>query len=70
MLETVHTPIGLPIGAETPEEIGISIMAEIIQEKNKNRRRGGFTREILKGILDASETETKKVLATIAARKL
>ncbi len=69
VLETVHTPIGLPIGAETPEEIGISIMAEIIQEKNKNRRRGGFTREILKAVLDTSEAETKKVLATIAARK-
>ncbi len=29
-LRNVHTPIGLPIGAETPEEIAISIMAEII----------------------------------------
>src|SRR3546814_514525 len=29
-LEAVSTPIGLDIGAETPEEIAISIMAEII----------------------------------------
>ena len=27
----VHTPIGLDIGAETPEEIAIAIMAEVIQ---------------------------------------
>ncbi len=29
-IKAVHTPIGLSIGAETPEEIAISIMAEII----------------------------------------
>jgi xanthine dehydrogenase accessory factor len=35
-LERVHTPIGLDIGAETPEEIAVSIIAEIIMV-----RRGG-----------------------------
>jgi xanthine dehydrogenase accessory factor len=30
-LKTVHSPIGLNIGAETPEEIAISIVAELIQ---------------------------------------
>ncbi len=35
-LESVHTPIGLDIGAETPAEIAVSIIAEIIQ-----LRRGG-----------------------------
>ena len=30
ILEQVHTPIGLDIGAETPEEIAVSIMAELI----------------------------------------
>jgi xanthine dehydrogenase accessory factor len=32
----VHAPIGLELGAETPEEIAVSIMAQIIME-----RRGG-----------------------------
>jgi xanthine dehydrogenase accessory factor len=35
-VERVHTPIGLDIGAETPEEIAVSVMAEIIMA-----RRGG-----------------------------
>lgn len=35
VLNNIHAPIGLPIGASTPGEIAISILAEIIQEKNK-----------------------------------
>jgi xanthine dehydrogenase accessory factor len=36
-LKTVHTPIGLPIHSKTPEEIAVSIAAEIISIANKNR---------------------------------
>jgi xanthine dehydrogenase accessory factor len=34
-LAKIRTPIGLPINSHTPEEIAISIAAEIIQVKNK-----------------------------------
>jgi xanthine dehydrogenase accessory factor len=48
--DKLHAPVGLPIGAKTPAEIAISIMAEIIQEKNRD----GLTS------LSAELKETKK----------
>jgi len=35
LLEKVHSPIGLPIGAETPEEIAISILSEMIKLRSE-----------------------------------
>lgn len=37
ILERVHAPIGVPIRSQTPEEIAISIAAEIIDVQNRNR---------------------------------
>jgi len=35
LFSRIHTPIGIEIGAKSPEEIALSIMAEIIAVKNK-----------------------------------
>jgi xanthine dehydrogenase accessory factor len=40
--ERVHSPAGLDIGSETPEEIALAIVAEI--QTVMNRRHGGFLR--------------------------
>ena len=39
-LAPIHTPIGLDLGGETPEEIGLAVVAEILAVKNG--RTGGF----------------------------
>ena len=79
ILDAVHTPIGLKIGAETPEEIAVSVMAEIIQVKSERKKRnggnaGGYSPEILSAMFGESPDredagETQKVLATIISRK-
>lgn len=48
ILAKVHSPVGLDIGAETPTEIAVSIMAEIIHVK----RKGSASPISLKHILD------------------
>jgi xanthine dehydrogenase accessory factor len=40
-LARVHTPIGLPIGGKTPDEVAISIMAEIIAARSARKKAGG-----------------------------
>ncbi|MCU0603016.1 MAG: XdhC family protein [Desulfobacterales bacterium] len=37
-LQRVHSPIGIDIGAETPEEIALSIVAELVQVRARRRR--------------------------------
>ncbi len=39
-IETVHSPIGIHIGGETPEEIAVSIVAELIQTRAAKATRG------------------------------
>lgn len=68
-LEKVHTPIGLNISAETPVEIAISIMAEIVQEKNRKKQSSGYSKKILETLNAVEESSERKVMATIISRK-
>jgi xanthine dehydrogenase accessory factor len=38
-LNRVHSPIGIDIGAESCEEIAVSIVAELVQARARNRGR-------------------------------
>lgn len=67
VLDSVYTPIGLDIGAETPEEIAVAIMAEIIEVKNKKKRNFGFPKDVMKALL--SDERDRMTMATIISRQ-
>ncbi len=69
VLERVYTPIGLKIGAQIPAEIGVAIMAEIIEVKNQTNRTCGYPHEIVDAVRDRERYPGAKALATIVSRK-
>lgn len=68
-LNRVYTPIGLKIGSETPAEIAVSIMAQIIEVKNKKNGSSTFSKELLDSILGEKYKDIPKALVTIVSRK-
>jgi xanthine dehydrogenase accessory factor len=66
-LDRLHAPIGLDIAAETPDEIAVSILAEIIQEKNRKKHSAGYDREFFKYL--TGEPELRSVLCTIVSKR-
>lgn len=67
IIDSVHTPIGLDIGAETPEEIAVAIMAEIIEVKNRKRNSAGIPSGIMKALLPKERKDF--VMATIVSKE-
>ncbi|HEY5555947.1 XdhC/CoxI family protein [Acetobacterium sp.] len=77
-LNEVIAPIGLPIGAITPEEIAISIIAQIISKKRLNRTslevnkkkqqsQSDFDFEVLENL--ANNNEEKCAIITVVSKK-
>jgi xanthine dehydrogenase accessory factor len=54
-LNTVRSPIGLPIGANTPEEIAVCIVGEMIQVKNAENRGSEWDASLCNAITELSE---------------
>ena len=67
VVASVHMPVGLEIGSETPEEIAVSVMAEIVREKNRAERNGRWPREILTVLRDPNR-KGPLALATVTER--
>ncbi len=67
----VHMPIGLPIGSRTPEEIAVSILAEVIQTMNRKIPGEGFPENLLSECcrIAQEDGDVRGVLAVITDKK-
>ena len=52
-IDEIHMPIGLAIHAQTPEEIAVSVMAQIIHIKNTSFASAFYTDEMLTALCDS-----------------
>lgn len=68
-ISRLHSPVGLDIGAQTPEEIAVSVLAQIIFERSRTgiSMRTGY--EIFNKALQNMEDGERFVLSTIIERQ-
>ena len=64
---TILSPRSLPIGAITPQEIAISIFAEMIDTDKWAQRSFGYPKELLSALME--QNGQSKVLATIISKR-
>ena len=64
----LHMPIGLPIGSRTPEEIAVSVAAELIAVMNAADAGEGFPPGMAEELAAAEKAGTGCVLAVIAEK--
>lgn len=65
VLADIHAPIGLDIGGETPKEIAISIVAQLIQEKHRENPSSYLDRTLMRAL----RHREKGILVTITAKR-
>ena len=66
--EQIHMPIGLPIGSRTPEEIAVSVTAELIRVMNEADPGEGFPPGMAEELAGRTENEKPAVLAMIVEK--
>jgi xanthine dehydrogenase accessory factor len=72
-LDRVHAPIGLDIGAQSPEEIALAILAQMVQTRHADRPRTmlrqepSVDREVLEWL--AAHGDVPLVIATVVSTK-
>lgn len=68
-LARVHTPIGIRLGGQTPKEIAVSIVAELIQVKNQEAAASYFDRSLLEALSTCRQDGTPAVMVTVTDKR-
>ena len=70
VLDALHAPIGIAIGAQTPAEIAVSVMGELISFLRSNDRAIDDGIEgVIQGAVDPTQEGVGKVMATIVSKR-
>ena len=65
LIDTLHAPIGLSIGAQTPAEIALSVMSEIVKVRSEHAKETALDEKVLEELAKAPEQDEQKMLCTI-----
>lgn len=65
VLAKIHAPIGIKIGGQTPKEIAVSIVAQLIQEKNRENPSSYLDRAMVRAL----EQHEDGMLVTIIGKR-
>lgn len=69
-LAALHAPIGMEIGAQTPAEIAVSVMSELINFLRSNDRAiDDGIESVIQGAIDPTQEGVGKVMATIVSKR-
>lgn len=67
VVDSIFSPIGIEIGSETPQEIALSIVSQIVKVKNSAKASFGFPQNFLENMPDLSKI--RGALCTIISKR-
>ena len=65
LAESLHAPIGLSIGAQTPAEIALSVISEIVKVRSEQSKETTLDEQVLEILSRTPEPGEQRVLCTI-----
>ena len=68
IISGLHSPIGLAIGGQTPEEIALSVISEIVKCKNERTSCTQVDKEVLDALIEAARQQAPEAQNTEAQK--